>query len=127
MASSTKAPKQWSLQRDESLNSFNNWRENLLYVLSLDKNFAPYIAKEATWGRITATDSTRGFVDDGDEVEDVTARLTRDQKLAQLNLMLGQIANFATVISRNQITRNSVSLTDIWSKLREHYGFHITG
>ncbi len=127
MATSSKAPKQWSLLKDESLNSFNNWRENLLYTLSLDKNFAPFIKPDSTWGRITATNSTRGFVDDGDEVTDVALRLTRDQKLAQLNLMLGQIANFATVISRNQITRNSVSLADIWSKIREHYGFHVTG
>ncbi len=127
MASASKAPKQWSLQKDESLNSYNNWKENLIYTLSLDKNFAPFIKAGATWGRITATDSTRGIVDDGDEVVAVNARLTRDQKLAQLNLMLGQIANFATVISRNQITQNSISLENIWSKIREHYGFHITG
>ena len=41
--------------------------------------------------------------------------------------MLGQIANWATVISRNQIVERSVSLKDIWSKIREHYGFHSTG
>ena len=91
MATSSKAPKQWSLQKDESLNSYNNWKENLIYTLSLDRNFTPFIKSGATWGRITATDSTRGFQDDGDEVADANARLTRDQKLAQLNLMLGQI------------------------------------
>ena len=31
--------------------------------------------------------------------------------------MLGQIANYSTIISRN----------DIWSKIREHYGFQTTG
>ena len=123
----SKAPKQWSLQKDETLNSYNNWKENLIYTLSLDKNFTPFIKSDVTWGKVTTTDSTRGLISDGDEVTDVNARLTRDQKLAHLNLMLGQIANFATVISRNQITKNSTSLEDIWSKIREHYGFHVTG
>ena len=122
-----KAPKQWTLQKDESLNSYNNWKENLIYTLSLDKNFARFIKPDAKWGKVTASDSTRGLVDDGDEVTDAQNRLTGVQKLANLNLMLGQIANFATVISRNQITKNSVSLGDIWSKIREHYGFHVTG
>ena len=41
--------------------------------------------------------------------------------------MLGQIANFATIISRNQIVLYSTSLSSIWSKIREHYGFQCTG
>ena len=41
--------------------------------------------------------------------------------------MLGQIANYATVISRNTITKLSTSLNDIWAKLRQHYGFLATG
>ena len=41
--------------------------------------------------------------------------------------MLGQIANFATVVSRNQIVKQSTSLDSIWSLLREHYGFQSTG
>ena len=52
---------------------------------------------------------------------------TKEEKCAVLDLLLGQIANFAIVISRNQITKNSTSLGDIWNKIREHYGFHITG
>ena len=39
----------------------------------------------------------------------------------------GQIANYATIISRNQIVKSSTSLTDIWDKIRQHYGFHTTG
>ena len=54
-------------------------------------------------------------------------RKTAVQKAATLRLMLGQIANFATVVSRNQIVKNSTSLPVIWSLLREHYGFQSTG
>ena len=49
------------------------------------------------------------------------------EKVAKLNLMLGQIANYATIISRNQIIKGSTSLNDIWGKIRQHYGFHTTG
>ena len=41
--------------------------------------------------------------------------------------MLGQIANYATIISRNTIVKSSTSLNNIWTKIREHYGFQTTG
>ena len=41
--------------------------------------------------------------------------------------MLGMIANYCCVISRNSIIKQSVSLDDIWRKIREHYGFQSTG
>ena len=124
MASSNKAPKQWQLTTNETLNSFKNWKENLVYTLSLDKSFAPYLKDGVTWGKQTSTTPLRGFTDDGDEVPD---KKTKEDKCTTLNLMLGQIANYATVISRNQIIKSSVSLNDIWGKIRQHYGFHTTG
>ena len=39
MASSPWATKQWSLSKNESINSFENLRQNLVYTLSLDSNF----------------------------------------------------------------------------------------
>ena len=41
--------------------------------------------------------------------------------------MLGQIANYASVISRNSIVKSSTSLNDIWQKLRQHFGFQSSG
>jgi hypothetical protein len=49
------------------------------------------------------------------------------QKNATLELMLGQIANYCPVISRNTIVKNSTSLNDIWQAIRLHYGFQTTG
>ena len=49
------------------------------------------------------------------------------KKNAKLELMLGQIANFATIIPRNTIVKNATSLNDIWLKIHEHYGFHTNG
>ena len=33
-----------SFQGVETINSFDNWKQNLLYTLSLDSNFAPFLA-----------------------------------------------------------------------------------
>ena len=125
MAHSNRAPKQWQLTTNETLNSFTNWKENLCYTLSLDAAFKPLLRDGVTWQKQTAATPTRGFTDDPETV--TTNRQTKEEKVATLNLMLGQIANYATVISRNQLIKNSVSLTDIWDKIRQHYGFHTTG
>ena len=44
-----------------------------------------------------------------------------------LDLMLGQIANYCPVISRNTIVKNSTSIDSIWSAIRMHFGFEATG
>ena len=123
MASSNRAPKQWQLTPNETLNSFKNWKENLVYTLSLDNSFKPYLKDGVTWEKLTSLTPHRGFTDDATG----TNPLTKEDKVATLNLMLGQIANYATIISRNQIIKSSTSLNDIWDKIRQHYGFHTTG
>ena len=119
-----RAPKQWRLTTNETVNSFENWRQNLLYILSLDNNFAPFLA--GAWQKKTAANPLRGCVDDGVNVPEAS-RKTAAQKNAQLDLMLGQIANYCAVISRNSIVKHSVSLDDIWQKIRQHYGFQNSG
>ena len=118
-------PKQWHLTKTETINNFNNWKENQIYSLSIDDDFKPYLADGVTWGKKTAASPTRGLADDPNTV-DAAARKTKEQKCAALDL-LGQLANWATIISRHQITKNSTSLNDVWNKIREHYGFLGTG
>ena len=91
----------------------------MIYVLSLDKNFVPFL--DATWQKQTAANPRRGLTNDGTAVPEAQ-RLTAAQKNAHLDLLLGQMANFCPVISRN-----STSLNDMWQKIRQHYGFHSTG
>ena len=124
MAASPRAPKQWQLTKIETITSYESWRQNLIYVLSLDKNFVPFL--EATWQKQTASNPRRGLTDDGSAVPEAQ-RLTATQKNAHLDLLLGQIANFCPVISRNSIVKHSISLNDIWQKIRQHYGFQSTG
>ena len=120
-----RAPKQWQLSTSETLNSFKNWKENLCYTLSLDSAFKPFLEDNITWKKSTDPAPARGFTDTAATAS--SAAVSKEAKCATLNLMLGQIANYATVISRNQIIKNSTSLNDIWEKIRQHYGFHSTG
>ena len=126
MASAPRAPKQWCLTKRETVNSFENWRQNLVYTLTLDPNFAPFLGDECSWARKTKSCALRGFTDDPASVP-AGSRKSAHQKASMLDLMLGQIANYCPIISRNSIVKNSISLNDIWGRIRLHYGFQSTG
>ena len=121
-----RAPKQWPLTRTETISTFENWRQNLEYTLSLDPSFSKFLEKGATWEKKTADNPLRGFSDDPETVP-ASLRLTAVQRAAQLDLMLGQVANFCPVISRNTIVKNSTSLSSSWQAIRQHYGFQSSG
>ena len=105
---------QWLLTKNKTITSFKSWHQNLIYVLSLDKNFVPFI--EASWQN--CTNPHRRLQNDGSSVPE-TQRLTAVQKNAHLEFLLGQIAN--------SIVKNSVSLNDIWQNVELLYGFQSTG
>ena len=108
--SSSKAPKQWSLTKSETVNCFESWKQNLNYILSLDNNFAPFLDANITWTKKSRIDANRGFIDDP-----ITSLSRRSaiQKVTDLEMMLGQIANYCPVITRNTIIKNSTSITSI--------------
>ena len=124
---SNRAPKQWSLTKQETITSFEAWRQNLQYALSLDPNFAPFLIDGVTWLKRPPL-PLRGFENDADTVP-VAPRRTAEQKAAQLELILGHIANYCPVTSRNTIycKKNSTSLSTIWQAIRDHFGFQSTG
>ena len=96
------------------------------FILSLDTNFAPFLADGATWEKKTRAQPLRSFTDDGETVP-LSRRKTSRQKVNFLELMLGQIANYCPVISRNTLIKNSTSIQSVWNMIRKHFGFQITG
>ena len=92
----------------------------------MDPNFADFLLDDSTWEKKTRTNPLRGFENDTDAVP-AARRRTAQQKVTHLELMLGQIANYCPIISRNSIVRNSTSLKSIWQAIRMHFGFHSTG
>ena len=123
---SYKAPKQWKLGKIESLNSFENWKQNQVFNLSLCPNFAIILADGATWHKARSTTAHRGLESDVAPIPEAD-RLTAAQKAAYLNLMLDQIACYCPVISRNSIKNDSTSIQSIWQMIRAHYGFQQSG
>ena len=126
MAATPRAPKQWCLTETETVSSFKSWRQNLLYTLSLDGQFAPFLLDGGTWLKKTKNSPFCCFTDDGLSVPEASRR-TAQQKVSMLELMLGQIANYCPIISRNTIVKNSTLLGSIWLPIRLHFGFEATG
>ena len=122
--STHRAPKQWVLTRSETITSFESGRQNLKYCLSLDANFARFLVDGAEWQKLTRNNATRGFADDPGGLAN---HLTAAQKASHLEMMLGQIANYCPIISRNTIVRDSTSLGSIWQIIRAHFGFEQSG
>lgn len=81
---SNKAPKQWCLTENETIGSFENWKRNLEYTLSLDPNFADYLVGGATWREKSKKYPLRGQIADGPSVAENRQR-TAQQKVTQLN------------------------------------------
>ena len=125
-STSMRAPKQWCLTKQETITSFETWKQNLQFLLAQDPNFACFLADGATWLRKTAAQPLRGLHDDDHSIPD-NLRRTAQQKVNHLDLMLGQIANYCPIISRNTIIKYSTSMTSIWQAIRLHFGFQATG
>ena len=53
-----RAPKQWLLTKNETVTSFQSWKENIVYVLSPDANFAPFLNADITWLRKSTNDTS---------------------------------------------------------------------
>ena len=123
---SQRAPKQWSLTSNKTITSLEAWENNLKYILSLDSNFAGFLTDGTSWGKKTNASPLRGFSNDNDSVP-APRRRTAAQKVTHLEMMLGQIANYAPIISRNSIVKNSTSINGVWQIIRQHYGLQSTG
>ena len=100
---------------------FNKTRNNNFFrslaskspISPIDPNFAVFLLEDMTWSGKTSSSSLRGFENDGEDVLEANRR-TATQKVTHLELMLGQIANYCLVISRNIIVKNSTSVNIIW-------------
>jgi hypothetical protein len=82
------------------------------FTHSLDPQFAPFLVAGSTWEKKIRASQFRGFVNDAHHVADENRR-TREEKLSMPELMLGQIANYCSVILRSTIVKNSVSIDSI--------------
>ena len=121
MATGVKAQRPVRLSEDETLTSFEDWKNNLIFYLNQEKSFTNFLKQDATWKKATKADPNRGFADDGAAVAEAV-RQSAEQKVYALEMMLGQIANYAPIINRNTITKQSTSLKSVWQVIQQHLG-----
>ena len=126
MAGNSLIGKQRSLNANETINSFENWKHSILFFISDDPKLARFVDRDdlGVWGAYT--EEHRGFTDDENTVA-ADKRMTRHQKSLKLSVLLGSIANHAQVISHTFITRQALSVDDIFNRLCAYYGFRKTG
>ena len=86
MAASSRAPKQWALGKVETVTTFNAWKDNLLYILSLEVKFAPFLVADATWSKYSSTDANRAFTDDPGVNNNPPTGITKEEKVKHLNV-----------------------------------------
>ena len=84
-ANNYRAPKQRELTESETLQTFESWRQNLIFQLRADQQFAPYFEAGATWLRKTRAAPNRGYTDDA---QGALNRRTAAQKVQRSNCKL---------------------------------------
>ncbi|KAK6194704.1 hypothetical protein SNE40_000287 [Patella caerulea] len=124
-----KAPKPWKLQEEETLSSFDSWRNRLVYYMQQqDKRFAKLLVgldpadeqAPIVWQKETSENPTRNFTDDDEDTPD---SLTAAQKAKSLNDMLGFISEYSPPLLAHDIKKASTSFENICQKIRKYYGF----
>ena len=116
-------PKQWKLNTSETQNSFENWKESICWHVSLDTKSSRFLTDLKTWNNTP----NRGFTDDPESFAPAEAKMTAIAKKTLLSIILGSVASNAPVISPKFIKNVATSLDDIWSRLRQFYGFKKSG
>ena len=119
-------PKVRCLTQNETLATLESWKNNVLYGLRLNPDFKPYLHETCIFGRKTRNKPNRDLADDIKvEVindQDVTTVLkAKEDKSVEVDWLLDQVANYAPNIPRNDITKDSKSLNEVWQKIRQYY------
>ena len=85
-----------------------------------------FLVDGVQWEKKTNANQLRDVQYDEDSIPEAN-RLPTEQKVNHLELLLGQIANYCPIISRNTIVKNSTSMNSIWQAIRMHFRFQSTG
>ena len=108
MATTLKVTRPNRLTNDETLTSFEDWKNNLTFYLNQDKEFAE-LQKETTWTKSSDADANRGR-------GDAASRQVLDR-------FLGVIASLSPPLLYHEMIDNTTKVADIFRLLRSYYQF----
>ena len=109
MASNVKVVRPKRLSEDETLTSFEDWRNNLEFILQQDKDFNKLIKPDVAWKKTSEAVEHRGMTSDTEE------RI--------LNQFLGVIASLSPPLLHGDIINDCTKLSEIYKHLRSYYQF----
>ena len=128
-------PKIIPLGDHETLNTLEQWRQNVLYHLRINEEFRPYL--NSHFGKKTKHSPTRDLEDTteqqtlkNEQGQDVRATViikSKEDKCFAVDTLLEQIANFAPTIPRNDIVKDSGSVQEVWGKVRMYFNLETSG
>lgn len=121
----TLGPKLRQLSHNETLSSLESWFSMVRYNLALNKEFQQFLKIGVKFGRKSRAKPSRDLKDD--TTGEASARVSKETKCVQVDMMLDQVANWADVIPRNDITKDCESLDDVWQTIRRYYNLETTG
>ena len=109
MAMSLKVTRPDRLTNDETLTSFEDWKNNITFYLTQDKDFAVLLKETTTWTKSSDADTNHG-------------RSTPENRAA-LDRFLGLIASLAPPLLYHEIIDDTTSISDVFRLLRSYYQF----
>ena len=108
MATSLKVTRPNRLTNDETLTSFEDWKNNITFYLGQDKDFAILLKETERWTKVS---------------DDVHRGRTDAIGHATLNRFLGLIASLSPPLLYHEIISDTTSISDIFRLLRSYYQF----
>jgi len=109
--------KPWKLTEDETFSSYTSWQQNMLYVLNQEYSNKSFLKPASVWLPTSAEDPVRGLTDEHND------GAKKEDKIINLNVMLGYVAQFAPHYLTREIIDGSTSINSVWHTLRAYYGF----
>ena len=107
MATSIKVSRPTRLTEEETLTSFEDWKNNVLFYLNQDVNFQLFLKSSTSWTKRNVGTQHRGL-----------ASAAICQNLEQF---LGVIASLSPPLLHGDIIEDSTKLSDIFTLLRTYY------
>ena len=97
------------LAEDETLTSFEDWKNNLNFYLSQENNFKKFLKSDTVWTKASAGPAHRG--------------LPSAEEYQHLLHFLGAIAGLCPPLLYNDITDETTIVSDVFKLLRSYYQF----
>ena len=97
------------LTENETLTSFEDWRNQLKFFLGQDSSFKPFLKPSQKWKKVSAAGTSRG--------------LASADNLRSLQHFLGVIASLSPPLLHGDILNDTESLAETYQLIRSYYHF----